>query len=194
MNAAIIIFVRHPEPGKVKTRLAATIGDENAVKVYHLLLKHTFDLIKNSSLPVYVYYADMVMQDDLWRGNNIIKRCQATGDLGEKMAHAFQDVFADGYSKVVIIGSDCYELNRQMVYDCLEILETKEIVIGPAKDGGYYLLGMRSPFKNLFQGIAWSTGAVFKETVRQVQRNNYSVHILPVLTDVDTEEDISFSY
>ncbi len=194
MNIAVIIFVRHPEPGKVKTRLAATIGNENALKVYRLLLQHTFELVKDTALPVYVYYDDRIREDDLWRGDNIKKKTQADGDLGQKMASAFREVFAGGYAGAVIIGSDCYELSRQILQEALDVLGSKEIVIGPAKDGGYYLLGMRFPVKNLFGGITWSTGTVCEETIRQVSENDYTYGILPVLRDVDTEEDISFPY
>ena len=194
MNAALIIFVRHPELGKVKTRLAATIGNENALKVYKLLLQHTYDLIKYLPLPVYVYYTSEIIADDLWYGNNIIKKQQKGNDLGEKMSNAFKEVFSNGHKKVVIIGSDCYELTTEIINESINALYNNETVIGPAKDGGYYLLGMKAPFKNVFENIEWSTATVFKKTMEMFSENNISVSVLIELNDVDTEDDITFPY
>lgn len=194
MDSAIIIFVRHPELGKVKTRLAATIGNETALKVYKFLLRHTYELIKDGPVPVYVFYADKIVADDIWIGDNIIKKVQTGTDLGEKMKNAFIEVFAKGYSKVVIIGSDCYELSAELIDEAMKKLNNYDVIVGPAKDGGYYLLGMHSPFKNLFENIEWSTNKVFSKTIEVIKLANCSFFTLPVLGDVDTEEDITFSY
>ncbi len=193
-NAAIIIFVRHPELGKVKTRLAATIGNEKALAVYEFLLLHTYKLIENIRIPVFIYYADQIVQEDLWIGASIHKKLQQGEDLGEKMANAFQEVLNGGYKKVVIIGSDCYELTTGLIVEAFEMLESVDIVIGPAKDGGYYLLGMKAPFKDLFSNMEWSVATVFGTTMQRVRNTQCSVEVLTILNDVDTEEDINFSY
>ncbi len=193
-DSAIIIFVRHPELGKVKTRLAATIGNEKALAVYEFLLLHTFGLIKDLNTPVYVFYADNIIREDIWVSENVIKRLQQGNDLGDRMANAFTEVFKTGCSKVIIIGSDCYDLTTDLINEAFLRLEKNDIVIGPAKDGGYYLLGMNAPFKNLFQNIEWSTSTVLKKTIEKIEQNKYSVLNLPMLTDIDTEQDISFVY
>ena len=194
MNSALIIFVRNPELGKVKTRLAAGIGNEETLKAYQFLLTHTYALIKDCSYKVYVYYHDKIWQDDLWQGGQIRKIIQEGASLGERMANAFARVFEDGYDEVVIIGSDCYELTAKIIEEAFHSVKKKDVVIGPAKDGGYYLLGMRAPFKDLFQNIPWSSNTVFEESMEQIHQNNYSVHLLPVLNDVDEAKDITFEY
>lgn len=194
MKSAIIIFVRQPVLGKVKTRLAATIGNEKALKVYRFLLQHTFSLIKDAPVPVYVFYDEKITTIDLWNAKHIIKKQQRGADLGEKMANAFRQVIQEGNQEVVIIGSDCYELTTHLIEEALQSLKEKEVVIGPAKDGGYYLLGMRAPFKDLFQDINWSTETVLDKTMELIKQKNHSIHLLPVLRDVDTADDISFKY
>lgn len=193
-KSAVIVFVRHPELGKVKTRLAATMGNEKALAVYKFLLLHTFNLIKDLDMPVYVFYADTVISDDIWKSGNIIKQLQEGHNLGEKMTHAFKKVFEDGYSKAVIIGSDCYELTTEFITDAFAQLHTKDIIIGPAKDGGYYMLGMNAPFKEVFTDIEWSTSTVLQKTLDLIHQQCYSLSKLPMLTDVDTEQDISFAF
>ncbi|MEO8583758.1 MAG: TIGR04282 family arsenosugar biosynthesis glycosyltransferase [Flavitalea sp.] len=193
-HSAIIIFVRHPELGKVKTRLAATIGNEKALEVYNILLKHTFDVVQNIRVPVYVFYADRLPLADIWKGDNILKRNQKGNNLGERMHNAFKEVFELGHSKAVIIGSDCYELSSKILTESLEHLDETNLVIGPARDGGYYLLGMNAPLKNVFEIIEWSTPAVFSSTIKIIRENKWTITELPVLTDVDTESDITFNY
>jgi uncharacterized protein len=187
---AVIIFVRHPEKGKVKTRLAATMGDEKALAVYKLLLQHTYSLIQNGKIPVYVYYADEMVQDDLWQGAFIIKKQQSQGDLGNRMSNAFSEVFAAGHQKAVIIGSDCYELTASVIIAAFNALEENDAVIGPATDGGYYLLGLKKLIPAVFEDIVWSTNTVKDETVRIIQENNCSFSLLQMLTDVDEEKDL----
>lgn len=191
---AIIIFARHPESGKVKTRLAASMGDEKALAVYQFLLAHTNLLVRHRKIPIFVFYAGDVVEGDLWSSEHFIKRSQKGNDLGERMANAFLEVFDTGCRSAVIIGSDCHELTDAIIDDAFALLEKNDIVVGPAKDGGYYLLGMKAPFKNLFGNMQWSVATVFEKTMQKIRDGQYTVDLLPVLTDVDTEEDINFSY
>ena len=193
-DRAIIIFVRHPELGKVKTRLAATIGNEKALAVYQFLLAHTHGLVKDRQNPVFVFYADAVAENDLWSSDHIIKKLQQGKNLGERMLHAFTAVFAAGCNRALIIGSDCYELTGGIIDKAFSLLELNDIVIGPAKDGGYYLLGMNAPVKNVFDNIEWSTGTVFSKTLERVNEQQYRFSTLAILNDVDTEADINFTY
>ncbi len=187
---AIIIFVREPVWGKVKTRLAAAIGEPGALKVYKLLLEHTRQLVKDAAAAVFVYYADEVVENDIWEGGIFIKQQQRGSDLGKRMKHAFSDVLSFGYQKAVIIGSDCYELTKNIIEQAFLQLDEYDTVIGPAADGGYYLLGMKKIVPAIFENIAWSTDTVKDETVKILRGNNYSFSLLKQLTDIDEEKDL----
>jgi uncharacterized protein len=187
---AVIIFVRHPQKGRVKTRLASTMGDDKALAIYKLLLLHTYSLVQNGKIPVYVYYTDDIVQDDLWQGEYIIKKQQHGTDLGNRMSNAFGEVFTAGHQKVIIIGSDCFELSPAEMIAAFNALEENDAVIGPATDGGYYLLGLKKLIPAIFKNIAWSTATVKDDTVKILNKNNYSLSLLQTLTDVDEEKDL----
>jgi hypothetical protein len=192
MVPALIIFVRNPVLGKVKTRIAATIGDENALAVYKYLLQHTKYITESLAVAKFVFYADGVTANDLWNG---YEKCLQSGtDLGERMRNAFEWVLEKGYDKIIIIGSDCFELDEKMIAAAFLKLNDYDIVIGPALDGGYYILGMQSPFKNLFENITWSSSSVLNETNKQIEQQKLSLFLLPSLNDVDEEKDITFDY
>jgi hypothetical protein len=187
---ALIIFVRKPEKGKVKTRLAATIGEEAALLVYQKLLHHTAIVAQRAAVDTFVFFDGGIVTNDEWTWERVIKRKQGGGDLGKRMQAAFTEVFHEGYSEVVIIGSDCPELTTEHLRSAFTALQNYDVVIGPASDGGYYLLGMRENYPHLFQNIYWSTAAVYQQTCAAMQRNNLSFFALPVLTDVDEEKDL----
>lgn len=192
MSEALIIFVRNPVVGKVKTRLAATMGNEKALAVYKFLLAHTKSIIENTNPIKFVFYADFINENDLW--NDYTKKMQQGNDLGERMKNAFETVLYLGYKKVCIIGSDCYELKADIIADAFKALDVVDTTIGPATDGGYYLLGMQAPIKNIFENILWSTEQVFAQTEKLIQQLQYSLHLLPPLNDVDGENDIKFTF
>ncbi|MEO6668379.1 MAG: TIGR04282 family arsenosugar biosynthesis glycosyltransferase [Ferruginibacter sp.] len=188
MKNALIIFVRKPEMGKVKTRLAATVGDEKALEIYIELLTHTHAVTSEIKADKFVFYADRIEPDDLWNGEGFTKKLQGNYDLGGKMKEAFSTIFEMGFEKVLIIGSDCLELSGAIIEEAFEVLEKKEVVIGPANDGGYYLLGMKELSPGLFENKQWSTEHVFQETIDDLQNENIDYAVLTTLTDVDTEE------
>lgn len=192
MKSALIIFVRNPVLGKVKSRIAATRGEENALAVYKYLLQHTKIITAGLSVTKFVFYTDEITTNDLWNGYE--KCLQSGNDLGERMSNAFEYLFEKGFTKIVIIGSDCFELDEKMISNAFLKLNENEIVIGPATDGGYYLLGMQLPFKNLFENIVWSSDSVFNETIKQIQQHKLSLYLLPELSDVDEEKDITFKW
>lgn len=186
---ALIIFARAPQKGKVKTRLAASVGEDTAFAVYKLLLQHTKSVTENLSCDKYVFYADQIPGDDHW-GNDYKKLLQLGTDLGEKMRNAFSRLFGEGYLRLVIIGSDCFELTEAILQLAFSLLDQNEMVIGPAQDGGYYLLGMKDGLKDIFNGVEWSTEKVLAQTKSQVLAKGYGHHLLPVLNDVDTIDDL----
>lgn len=189
-SSSLIIFVRKPELGKVKTRLAVTMGDAAALKVYELLLTHTYQVAATMDIPVYVYYADGIAENDIWQGPHFYKKQQQGDDLGLRMRNAFAETFAQGHQSVVIIGSDCYALTAAILSEAFIALAQSDAVIGPATDGGYYLLGLNQPLPELFEGIAWSTHTVAAATMGKLYERNYSVTMLQALTDVDEEKDL----
>ena len=191
MKNALIIFVRNPELGKVKTRLAAQIGNEKALDIYMKLLQHTRQVAFKADCDKYVF-ATEPLQDDTWKDFNVEQ--QADGDLGEKMSHAFKTIYEKGYEKVSIIGSDCPDLSSKIIKEAFEKLDEKDIVIGPAKDGGYYLLGLKKLYPEIFREKNWSTGSVFNETVESLNHLKLSFHQLVTLTDLDEEKDIPLTW
>ena len=193
MKNALIIFVRKPELGKVKTRLAATIGDENALKIYNDLLLHTKSIVKNLSADKFIFYNDQFIEEDLWSESRFYKKIQVGNTLGDKMENAFKTLYSEGYEKIIIIGSDCFELDESLINKAFEQLDKHDVVIGPANDGGYYLLGMREFYPFLFMNKKWSTNEVFSDTLKDIEANNLSYFQLSMLTDVDTEEDYNLT-
>jgi uncharacterized protein len=184
LKNALIIFVRHPKLGKVKTRLAASVGNEKALAIYNKLLQHTHTITVDVPADKFVFYADDVPEHDLWNGYYKLQQ-QQTQDLGERMLHAFKHVFTLGYNKVCIIGSDCYELNTTTIINAFSSLHEKDVVIGPANDGGYYLLGLHKPEAALFDGIRWSTNTVLQTTLEKTHRLQLSYTLLETLMDMD---------
>ena len=189
MKEAIIIFVRNPELGKVKTRLATTVGDESALDIYKGLLLHSMQVADKISADKFVFYHKQIETNDIWNKKGFLKKLQSGSNLGEKMKNAFSAVFIEGYHKVIIIGSDCLQLNTTIVKEAFACLDQDDTVIGPAKDGGYYLLGMKKMLPFLFENKVWSTATVYENTLQDMQRHQLSTGILPVLNDVDTEAD-----
>jgi rSAM/selenodomain-associated transferase 1 len=186
---ALIIFVRQPVAGCVKTRLAADIGPEAALFVYRELLAHTRSVCAQLAADKYIFYANAIAYQDDW-DNRYHKQIQQGNDLGERMHNAFSLVFGMGYKRVCIIGSDCLELSAAVVEEGYSLLQQNDFVIGPAKDGGYYLLGMRHELKPVFNAINWSTSDVFQQTVEKINLLQNNLALLPVLADIDVVGDL----
>jgi len=185
---ALIIFVRKPEYGKVKTRLAATLGKTKALKMYELLLQHTHSEAGKTEAEKFVFYTDELCTDDIW--NDYKKFAQRGNDLGSRIENAFKNIFDEHYENIIIIGSDCFELSNEIIETAFSLLKKNDVVIGPAKDGGYYLLGMKKMYPSIFENINWSTSEVFYQTIQKIRSLNLSYELLPVLSDVDTVHDL----
>ena len=186
----LIVLVRNPELGRVKTRLAATVGNENALEIYKKLLEHTATLTAGVKSDKWVFYSDYIDEFDQFPASIFDKYIQSGDSLGDRMTNAIRTGFDQGYHKVTIIGSDCYELTEEIITNAFNALEEKDFTIGPAKDGGYYLLGMNSFHPQLFQNKEWSQENVFLDTMLDVKELNSTCHILPTLSDVDYKEDL----
>jgi uncharacterized protein len=186
----LIIFVKNPELGKVKTRLAKTIGDEKALQIYLRLLEHTRKISSKVAVNQAVYYTDFIDSNDIWSESQFRKYLQTGYDLGERMQNAFATAFDEGFEKVVIIGSDCPQLNQAHIQQAFDELLTHDVVIGPAVDGGYYLLGMSQLIPELFTNKLWSSDQVLRQTLADLNRLEYSYYLLDELRDIDTAEDL----
>lgn len=187
----LIIFVKNQVKGKVKTRLAETVGNEQALRIYKKLIDYTGSVADAVNADRQVWYSDFIAKDDVWNESERVyaKKLQEGSGLGERMYYAFNNAFENGYQKVVIIGSDCAELAADLISETYQRLEDNDLVIGPSEDGGYYLLAMNKCYRQLFDGIHWSTPQVLPQTLEIARGLDLSIHLLPELNDVDTEED-----
>lgn len=184
----IIVFVRTPELGKVKTRLAKSIGDVSALTIYKLLLKHTETVLHDLSFDKVVYYSEKVEENDFWEARLFEKKRQKGADLGKRMQHAFETAFEQGYQKVLIIGSDLFDLKSIHITTAFDALENHDLTIGPSLDGGYYLLGMKELYPAVFKNKKWGTDSILENTLKDLQQQN--VKLLEALNDIDTFEDL----
>lgn len=184
----LLIFTRNPEPGKVKTRLAKETSDKTALEIYNFLLKRTVSVTKELKITKRVYYSEEIQQNDVWEHPFFEKRLQKGSSLGERMKNAFEEGFQDGYRKIAIIGSDLFDIQQKDLEQAFEELQENEYVIGPAEDGGYYFLGMKSLNYSLFLEKKWGTSSVLHDTLKDLQ--DHQVKLLKSRNDIDTFEDI----
>lgn len=185
---ALIIFTRNPELGKVKTRLAKSVGDESALKIYKFLLKHTVEITEKLNVDKYVFYSENMHRDDIWNPDIFRKKLQTGNDLGERMKNAFSEIFGMGYEKAIIIGTDMFDLNQKDLETAFNALETTPFVIGPATDGGYYLLGMKELNSEIFQNKNWGTSTVLEATLKDLKDEKHI--LLEERNDIDYYEDV----
>ncbi|MGB7786015.1 MAG: TIGR04282 family arsenosugar biosynthesis glycosyltransferase [Salinimicrobium sp.] len=184
----LLVFTRNPELGKVKKRLAADIGDASALRLYKFLLQHTFEVVKKLSVEKWVCYSEEIPQQDLWDKGDFQKKVQQGKGLGERMENSFFEAFEEGYEKVVIIGSDLYDLQEEDLKKAFLALDTCDYVIGPASDGGYYLFGMKSLNSQVFRNKNWGTATVLQDTLQDLK--NEKLTMLDVRNDIDTLHDL----
>ena len=196
MSETLIIFTRYPEPGKTKTRMIPALGAEGAAKLQRKLTEHTLQQAKvlRSSRSVFleVHYVGGNQQlMEQWLGDNLTYYSQQQGDLGQKMCSAFTKAFAAGNERVVTIGIDCPDLNELLLNRAFELLKQKDLVLGVAEDGGYYLIGLSRLICELFVGISWGSDRVLAQTKNIADRLGLNTDYLPPLNDIDRPEDLS---
>jgi rSAM/selenodomain-associated transferase 1 len=187
----LIIFTKNPELGKVKTRLAQTIGNDKALLIYKHLLTHTANFCKEVNADKHVFYSDIIGDNEYFNSVTFKKLLQEGDDLGEKMKKAFIDGFSKGYKNIIVIGSDCYDLTTNDLDKAFEKLNFHDFVLGPALDGGYYLLGMNTPFYSVFENKTWSTESVLRDTINDIKEEYLSYFLINELSDIDYEEDLN---
>lgn len=193
-NPLILLFVKAPLRGQVKSRLAAVLGQDAALELYRNFVLDILASIETSGIPFRICYhpPDGGETVKKWLGGHLQYMAQEGNDLGERMERAFRRAFSEGATRAVLIGSDIPDLPPKLLNDSLASLSENGAVIGPAQDGGYYLIGFRSEtfFPDIFHGIAWGTDTVFRKTLQIFERAHQKVFLLPAWRDMDTLEDL----
>jgi rSAM/selenodomain-associated transferase 1 len=187
----LIIFTKNPIPGQVKTRLASVISIEKAFIIFKKLLSDTKYLAVNLSASVVVYHAGQPIHREYWTGRTFDHEIQQGEDIGRRMHAAISNELQKGYGSVCLIGSDIYGLTTAIVQEAFNQLRTHDVVLGPANDGGYYLIGCRARHDGLFEDIPWSSAQVLAKTVEKLQEQGLNYALLPELIDIDTYEDLA---
>lgn len=191
----LLIFAKYPEPGKVKTRLAQSIGDIAAASLYRQMLQHVVlnTTPQNGEYTQVLYFDPPGRRERFRRWFPQIKdQFPQWGDaLGPRLHHAIHTTFRQGASKVAVIGSDCLDFDRNTVTEVFKKLSTSDLVIGPAQDGGYYLLGCRRLHPELLQGISWSTDRVFEQTLERAKNLRLTISLLAQRSDIDHLRDLN---
>jgi hypothetical protein len=188
MKLALIIFQKNADSGKVKTRLAKTIGDERTLQIYKQLITYTHQLAQQLDCDKWLFYSERY-ETEFETTTNYSIRIQRGDHLGERMCNAFSDVFTAGYDRALIIGTDCLQLEVELLHEAFHALELYDVVMGSADDGGYYLLGMKRLYASLFANKNWGTSTVAKDTLIDSNHLGLNVYQLPSLGDIDTEAD-----
>jgi rSAM/selenodomain-associated transferase 1 len=193
-DRCLLFFIKYPEIGKVKSRLASVIGDEPAANLYRVFIVQMLSNLKKGDFPFYICFHPKNALEGLkeWLGNKHHYIPQKGKELGERMRNGFIEAFSMGHKRVVLIGSDIPDLPLEFVEEAFISLKKRDAVIGPALDGGYYLIGFKdktfSP--QVFENMAWGTETVFDETMKALKKLRRKVHTLPYQRDIDTVEDL----
>ncbi len=183
----LLVFQKNEVLGRVKTRLAAGLGEKQALDIYRKLLDKTYFELNKVSVPIHTYYSEFIPEKPNHAADQF--QIQVGQDLGERMKNAFAANFDFGAEKVVLIGTDCPTLQSQHLLQAFEVLNDSDLVLGPATDGGYYLIGMKRRADFLFEGITWSTADVLSQTLSLASQWGLRTTLLPELSDIDTQED-----
>lgn len=190
MKNALVIFIKNPEPGKVKTRLAKTVGFEVAADMYKNLVEKNMAEVK----PLHQIVCDCWIAYDppnaeismrQWLSEDYYYLPQQGEGLTDRILNVINDLFKREYSSVAILGSDTLNLRKELIDQCFQMLKLHDIVIGPARDGGYYLIALKSINISVFEGITWSTDKVLEETIHRINKENLTYHLIETLDDMD---------
>jgi hypothetical protein len=195
MKDAFILFLKYPERGKIKTRLSTEIKDEAAYELYLCFLRDISVMAKQVKAEIIIVYSgpDHATFDDFPQVQSLRQR---GSDIGERMFFALQDVFAKGFKRIVLMGSDIPDLPADYVNEAFAKLESADVVLGPGTDGGYYLIGCKPNGlrQSIFHDIAWSTKTVFDETLKRIEEAGLKASVLSEWSDIDDLEDLNRFY
>ncbi|MCX6662549.1 MAG: TIGR04282 family arsenosugar biosynthesis glycosyltransferase [Euryarchaeota archaeon] len=193
-DTCILLFVKYPEKGKVKLRLSRNLNEDIVLELYRFFVLDTLTAIKKIDVPFFICFhpPDVQSKFQSWLGSTLLFLPQRGSDLGERMKNSLTEVFSKGFRKAILMGSDSPDLPEDYIKQAFTILETKDVVLGPTVDGGYYLIGFRTTTftPGVFDKIHWSTPQVFQETMMKIKQAHRSVGLLPVWSDIDTLSDL----
>jgi uncharacterized protein len=189
----LIVFSKNPVAGRVKTRLASAIGDIEALRIYEQLRKLTWQATATVDASRAIAYSDFIPESDLLLTGGAEAWLQQGGDLGERMHRAFVKGFSLGFSRVALIGTDCPEISPFILDLAFAKLQASDMVLGPARDGGFYLAALKRPFPELLLDRTWSTSSVLNDSLRIAREHGKSCDLLPALSDIDTFDDLKAS-
>lgn len=190
-NSAIIIFVKNPDLGRVKKRLAKSVGDSMALEVYQQMLAHTQLITKSLSADKFLYYDRLIDTTDSWEDDLYRKKIQTGKTMASRITNAFKEVFKSGYEHVVIIGSDCLELDERIIRLAFRQLEHFDYVFGPTKDGGFYLFGMNTFHPEIFKIKGWGTPRLCTGMLNYIDHLNKTCFMLSELAGIATVDDLN---
>ena len=187
----IVVFVRAPVLGQVKTRLASETGAARALEIYRAMTEHVLGVMRSVGARVTVAYtpADAGPLMRAWLGDDVSHESQADGDIGARMAAAFASHVAGGADRVAIIGSDCPTITRETILTALTALDDADVVFGPALDGGYYLVAARTLHPALFRDVPWSSTRTLEVSLARAKEAGLRVAMLTPMRDIDTIDD-----
>lgn len=195
ISEILIVFTRYPQPGQTKTRLIPALGAARAADLHRMMTEYTFtqccELARQRNLSIAVHYEGGEAQGwRKWIPSSMICSPQSKGSLGERLAYSFASSFTAGFERVIIIGSDCPFLSPEILANGFDLLQNNDLVIGPAHDGGYYLIGLRKPDPLLLADIDWGTDKVLQQTIGMARKRGLTLALLPSLADIDRPEDL----
>lgn len=195
IDNCVLFFVKYPIGGRVKTRLAAELGEQAAVELYKNFVLDMLSTIRQINMPIRICYQQEPNGDKMkeWLGDQYTYIAQTGLNLGQRMKNALAKSFEENITRTILIGSDIPDLPAGLLIRALHSLESHDAVIGPSSDGGYYLIGFSQDhfLPEAFDDISWSTDSVFKQTLDVLRGYACNVHILPKWFDVDTEADLN---
>lgn len=194
-NAGLFMVTRFPQPGRTKTRLIPVLGPEGAAQLQRQMTEYLLERFQRvcrvHRLVLEVHFTGGTSTQMLnWLGSHVSLKPQCQGDLGQRLSHAFERGFAAGLRRVLMVGSDCPGIGNQQILQALTQLETHDVVLGPAEDGGYYLIGLKAPQPRLFESISWGQSCVLQQTIAIATRHRLSVSLLDPMSDIDRPEDL----
>lgn len=187
---ALIIIAKYPEEGTVKTRLKGVLSDQERLKLYVTLLTHTVEKLRAiRGVNTFIAFAPEGSHE-YFSQFNVGLISLHKGDLGIRMFEAFKEVFDKGYQKAALVGADIPDLSASIILSAMNILSDNDLVYGPAKDGGYYLVGMSRLIREVFEDVPWSSDQTLKKSILKAEQYNYSVDFTETLSDIDTIDDL----
>ena len=198
LHKSILFFVRYPEKGRVKTRLETHLDQDKILSLYRCFVEDILSTLHRMEYPVSVCYwpPERVVDMQAWLGSSLAYCPQKGEDIGQRMQNAFTNAFANGVDHAILLGSDFPDLDPVILDQAFDALSQNDVTLGPAVDGGYYLIGFNCHtfLKDIFTGIPWGTEQVLGETLKKIEHAGMKVHLLPEWQDIDTFEDLGLFY